>query len=495
MRNILIILMLMTFSACKTDKVPVDNEYVDKDPFTDIENVQTDSDISSSDFDTEDRDNETTDVDMDTDSVVCLDLRYNENTIKTNFPFKDKDGNPTFCRPGCDTPTETDPQCVRNIWEWDNWSEYQVYLEAEKKDPEQKWERECYPWPCKLPDMKSLSGEDLKTPCDRYISVNGYDGTTGYVWSHGMSNGVAGMLMSNGAIEYDPGKDEFFKLGQAAGRLIYNENRYIVSVEDRDNTEKDIKSFVVSIERKNDKYYYELIYDNKVHDAFFSRPPFVGKDWVLIQVCEGIDGACDVKYAKSDKWEWHSLNVGKVQEGNIVDDRLSFILHDGTADRQIYYCDMSKYPSSFKDCTKITREPNPGEYEQGHSPRIDEDNKNRLIYYINDAPEPTLVEVNIGEGKDPKYNEIKVGQRFQTEKVKGNVLMYTTSDNDGNFMGCWYRFDKNKSYCPVAHDWVTTDMLFPTFTEKWQLFKGTVTFLLRDWECYCKEEGVCPFEE
>ena len=202
MRNMLIILMLMAFSACKTDKVPVDNEYVDKDFLTDADNVLTESDISSSDSDTEDRDNETTDVDMDTDSVECLDLRYNENTIKTNFPFKDKDGKPTLCRPGCDTPTETDPQCVRNIWEWDNWSEYQVYLEAEKKDPEQKWERECYPWPCKLPDMKSLSGEDLKTPCDRYISVNGYDGTTGYVWSHGMSNGVAGMLMNRSAIEY-----------------------------------------------------------------------------------------------------------------------------------------------------------------------------------------------------------------------------------------------------------------------------------------------------
>ena len=483
----------------KTD-VATDNDLLiksDNDVQDDINDdpLNTDNTVSDPDI-TVDKDSpvdETPDTDT---SVDCLDLRYNENTLKTNFPFKDKDGKLTFCRPGCDTPTETDPQCVKNIWEWDNWERYQEYLEAEKKDPDQEWERECYPWPCKLPDMKASTGGSLKTPCDRYISVNGYNASMGAVWTHGLSDGVAGMLMSGGAIEYDPVKDEFTKVGQAFGLLIYNKSRYVIGVFDSvPGNNPDYKSYVVSIVRKDGKYYYELIYDNKDHNAFFSRPPFVGKDWVLIQVCEGSDGSCDVKYAKSDKLEWHSLNVGKVQEGNIVDDRLSFILHDGTADRQIYYCDMSKYPSSFKDCTKVTREINPGEYELGHSPRIDEDDKTRLIYYSYDSSPATLVEVKFEEGKDPAYNDITVKHLTRPNKVKGNKMLYTSVYTDASLMACWYRFDKNKSYCPATHDWMLQDMSYPTFTEKWQIYKGNVSFTLRDWECYCKETGVCPFEE
>ena len=68
-------------------------------------------------------------------------------------------------------------------------------------------------------------------------------------------------------------------------------------------------------------------------------------------------------------------------------------------------------------------------------------------------------------------------------------------DEPSNLVGCFYRFDKNKLYCPVKHDWPTEDMAFPTFSGKWQLYKGEVSFTLRDWECYCKEENVCPFEE
>ena len=495
MRNILIILILMALSACNSDKPKNDADINDKDSGV------TDVDTPVPDPDTVEVDTEQPDIDADTDSdttVPCLDLRYNENTIKTNFPFKDKNGKPTFCRPGCDTPTETDPQCVRNIWEWDNWSEYQVYLEAEKKNPNQEWERECYPWPCKLPDMKASIGGSLKTVCDRNITVGGYSASMGEIWTHGLSDGVVGMdLIHTGRVlEYRPNEDEYFAIGQSMGHVAFNKGRYLAlarvtpTIFDGGN-----KAFVISIFKKDDKYYYEFIYDNEQHNAFMSRPPFVGKDWALIQVCEGPDGSCDVKYAKAGIWEWHSLNIGKVQEGNIVDDRLSFIINDGVNDRQIFYCDMSKYPKSYNDCTRVTRKLESDGYELGHSPRIDEDDKTRLIYYIHSDPF-NLVEVKFPEGKEPEYREIKVNHRFQTEKVKGNLLMHTSYSEEFNgFMSCWYRFDKNKSYCPVTHDWMLQDMAYATFTEKWQIYKGSVSFTLRDWECYCKETGVCPFEE
>ncbi|HPG35975.1 MAG TPA: hypothetical protein PLG63_06540, partial [bacterium] len=66
--------------------------------------------------------------------------------------------------------------------------------------------------------------------------------------------------------------------------------------------------------------------------------------------------------------------------------------------------------------------------------------------------------------------------------------------------GCFYRFDKKKSYCPQENIFSTSPdnlMGYNTFWGKWHLWKGigrTAAFM-RDWECYCKETGVCPFDE
>ena len=470
----------------------------------DSETTDDDSDSQSSEI--VDDSDETFDADADSDTsekVECLDLRYNENTIKTPFPFKDANGKPTFCRPGCDTPTENDPQCVRNIWEWDNWDKYQVYLKAEKENPGQYPERECYPWPCKLPDMKSATDTGLKTICDRDLTVHGFRANIGSVWTHGMSNNVVGTGLTHTGriIEYQPNEDSFITVGQDRGLLSFNKNRYIAIVQTTNSVfDADNKSFIVSVLKRDDEYFYEFVYDNENHNAFLSRPSFVGRDWVLIQVCDGHDGRCDVKYAKADNWEWHSLNIGKVQEGNIVDDRLSFIINDDIAERQIYYCDLSKYPSSIKECTKVTRKLDSG-YELGHSPRIDENDKNRLVFYSYTRTEGVLVEVKFEDGKGPVYKEIVVGRLARPNKIEGDLMMATSvlplpdEEKSGNLAGCFYRFDKNKLYCPVEHDWPTSDMAFPTFSGKWQLYKGSVSYTLRDWECYCKEIGVCPFEE
>jgi len=494
MRIILTISLLFLFWSCTScSENKTDNDNVsDKDFSSIVDTETTDADTDTiSDPDISDVDQSSFDEDADTDAD-CLDLRYNENTVKTDFPFTDKNGKSTFCRPGCDTPTETDPQCVSNIWKWTNWEKYQEYLEAEKKNSSQDSIRACYPWPCVLPDMKGRILETMNSSCDKLLSGYGFQATFGAVWSHGMSDGVAGMMLDRNAIEYDPEKDEYTNLGQPAAVLVYNRNRYIVPVYDRDHLEENWKSFVVSIEKRNDKYYYELIYDNKDHNAYLSRSPFVGKDWVLIQVRSGKDGYdTDVKYAKADDWGWHSLNIGKVQEGNIVDDRLTFIINDGVNDRQIFYCDMSKLPSSFNDCVRVTRKLESGGYELGHSPRIDENNKNRIIYYLWGKEEGDLSFVEVlFNGNTPEYKEYNADHLVQPEKVNGNTMLYASYYNN-EFINCWYRFDKKKSYCPID-PW---SMLYGSFDGKWHLWKDGPFFYIRDWECYCKEEGVCPFEE
>jgi len=494
-----LIIFLMAFlwscTSCNEDKPQIDDLRVDND-VSGSESEEDSLDENSDPDKITDLDNESDDSpDADVDTAVeCLDLKIQENVIKTAFPFKDKDGRSTFCRSGCDTPTETDPQCVRNIWEWDNWEKYQKYLAAEKEDPEQTNERECYSWPCELPDMKGSTGGSLVSKCDRRISVNGYRSTMGAVWTHGMSNGVAGMYMTgSGAIEYDPEKDVFVKVGKANGRLSFNKNRSIVLVFDSfapDNP--SYKSFVVSVLKKDGEYNYELIYDNKGHNAFMGNPSFVGENWVLIQICEGDRGPCDVKYSRTDKWEWHSLDIGSVYEGNIVGNKLTFLTPDETADRQIYYCDLSKYPESYKECTKATRKDGTGKYEKGHSPRIDEDNENRLIYYMyEDEGPPTLIEVNYSGENNPEYKEIEVDQYMQPHKVKGNLMMFT-GWRGSKIISCWYRFDKQKSYCPVINN---EGMEFSTFDGKWWLWRNSIDVQIRDTECYCKEEGICPFEE
>ncbi len=495
MRNVLIILILMALSACNSDKPKTDADISDKD------SGSTDVDTHVPDPDTVEIDTEQPDIDVDTDAdtnVPCLDLRYNENTIKTNFPFKDKNGKPTFCRPGCDTPTETDPQCVRNIWEWDNWEEYQVYLEAEKKDPNQEWERECYPWPCVLPDMKAGLLENYTSKCDRMLTTNGFKISMGAVWTYGMSDGVAGMLMNRDAIEYNPEKDEFTKIGQAAGRLSYNKGRYVFPVYDRPHDTDGYRSFIISAEKKNGQYYYEFIYNNAVNNSFMSNPSFVEKDWVLIQVRSGKESSdTDVKYAKAGEWEWHSLGLGKVFEGNIVGDRLTFMVPYTDPDRQIYYCDLSKYPKSYKECHKATGTLKSGDPELGHSPRIDEDNKNRLIYSIYNSPEGKIKEVVFKDGLPSETKEYTLGVTRQPTKVKGELMSFTTSSQtSSDLIGCFYRFDKEKMYCP-AKPWskVGTEIMeFNTFNGRMHLWSGQTLAHIRSLDCYCEETGVCPFE-
>ena len=134
MRNILILIIFMFVFVC----VSCSSQNHDSQDEQDSHDFDRTIDEALAEVD-EIPDPDVTDNDIQDESpdadtpVECLDLKIQENVIKTNFPFKDKDGNPTFCRPGCDTPTETDPQCVRNIWEWDNWKSYQEYLVAEKK--------------------------------------------------------------------------------------------------------------------------------------------------------------------------------------------------------------------------------------------------------------------------------------------------------------------------------------------------------------------------
>ena len=506
-RNSIIVLFFALFFlvSCSSSHSSADSDAV---PDSDSDNSGTaDVDVSE-DSDPVDDFDKTPDSDADNDSdtpetVECLDLRYNENTIKTPFPFKDANGKPTFCRPGCDTPTENDPQCVRNIWEWDNWEEYQVYLEAQEKDPNQTKERACYPWPCKMPDMHAKTKAELNTfvsGCDRLLTVHNFKANEGTVWSHGMSEGVAGMDLSRHSgliIEYDPEKNEYMTLGQNRA-LAFNEGRYIVEVFDRypGKNPDFYKVFTISISRTEKGYFYEFIRDNYGFKDEFLRPPFAGKSWALLR----LTGKKTV-YASSKDWIWHELSGinNYAGEGNIVGDHLTFI----TNNRELYYCDLRKYPKHIDECFKLNRKYEDGYEELGHSPRIDIDNEYRVVY--NFYGTPRFVEVDLHDLNNPKYTEYKVEKKHQNaadweiDMLKGNRISYSEMIGTLDWFGCFYRFDKQKTYCPAGKTFSTdpSDLMgYNVFWEKWHLWKriGRPTAIIRDLECYCNETGICPLE-
>ncbi|MBP5406473.1 hypothetical protein J6Z19_04915 [bacterium] len=510
LRLFLVFLVLVLFVSCSSSKSQNDSDSIpDADSDThDSETVDDDSDSQETEI--IDDSEATPDQDSDSDpseNAECLDLRYNENTIKTPFPFKDANGKPTFCRPGCDTPTENDPQCVRNIWDWENWEEQQAYLKEQEKDPNQTKERSCYPWPCKLPDMHAKTKKELDTfvsSCDRLLTVNDYEASMLTNWSHGMYDGVAGMrfLHSSMIVEYDPEKDEYTTIGQSK-LLSFNEGRYISEVYDSYPGENPdtFKSFTVSVLRTGKGYFYELIRDNYAFKETFFAPPFAGKNWVLLRLSGG-----KTVYASSKDWEWHEIGGinNYAGEGNIVGDHLTFI----TNNRELYYCDLRKYPKHIDDCFKLNRKDESGNEELGHSPRIDLDNEHRIVYNVYGTP--TFVEVDLKDWNNPKYTEYKIENNKETafsleiDMLQGKKISYQEffilPNGTVDVIGCFYRFDKKQTYCQKEKTFSTdpSDLMgYNVFWGKWHLWKRITrpTAIIRDLECYCKETGICPLEQ
>ena len=84
--------------------------------------------------------------------------------------------------------------------------------------------------------------------------------------------------------------------------------------------------------------------------------------------------------------------------------------------------------------------------------------------------------------------------------LKGNMISYSEMIGTPDWFGCFYRFDKQKTYCPAEQTFSTdpSDLMgYNVFWGKWHLWKriGRPTAIIRDLDCYCNETGVCPLEE
>lgn len=273
-----------------------------------------------------------------------------------------------------------------------------------------------------------------------------------------------------------------------------------------------------------ESYKYSVIFTDEDTNVSFDVNPYITDKWTIMNINhldDEIDpvgrGNRSLIYAKTgdpaslnspaDSWKWTTLAYGnpdgKAGELSIAGDNAMFA-HIAT--NTSYICDLSKSPKSISDCKKISREG-----ESAGFPRFDKNNPNRIIYrsIVESGPTNKMVIVDIA--KDPW----KIEKEFEipsTESAflsiwlmefQSNVVLYEENyvmdasgyQEDGKL--CYYRIDKGKTYCSKPIEGQTSyGHGYATFENKylfWQpMYKAG--YILRDMDCYCKEEGVCPFE-
>ena len=188
-RNSIIILFIALFFlvSCSSSHSSNDSDG------SDTETIDDDSDSQNSEI--VDDSDANPDVDADSDSEKSDSDECQPPLSEAPFPYYDANGKITFCRPGCDTPTEKDPQCVRNLWDEQNdklCHEYPEYA--------------CCRMPCVMESFKPMTIEDIVAydptardfismhKCDLLINQMTWvlDGSGGVVKSWNMSDGKIG---------------------------------------------------------------------------------------------------------------------------------------------------------------------------------------------------------------------------------------------------------------------------------------------------------------
>jgi len=342
----------------------------------------------------------------------------------------------------------------------------------------------------------------MKSDCDRFLSVNNYSSSMGTIGDLRVSEGIAGIEMggyvtgynSSRAMAYHIEKDEYEPVGYSGAYTQFNYGRFIFVTANGDlSRENHTQMYIISAKRnENGSWKYEAIYDDEQHMGDLSRPPFVGKDWVLIQVNHRITGKYEVFYSRVDKWEWTKFAPPKVYEGNISGNRLTFII----GEREIYVCDLDKTPKELTDCTKINRNG-----ELGHGPRLDQLNPDRLVYNIYGEPKFVEVDLSVIPHKYTEHTIVPSEEEligFEPSDFRNGTVLYDEMfavTGGWDHKSCFYNMEQKKSYCTGISPWPKTVeylMGFGTFDEKYQLWKipAGSACAVRDIKCWCEENKL-----
>jgi len=511
MRNILIIFLLSVFWSCTScnsndPKTDTDSAVPDKDSVAVMDSDAQDVDISVSDPDMIDADIEKSD----TDTAECL-----PPLIEAPFPYYDKDGKITFCRPGCDPPTEKDPQCASNLWK-----------EQNQDLCNQHPEYDCCGYPCVLESLKPMTKEEVDESyslatiamhkCDLKISPWswGVDGSGGVIKSWNISDGKVGVFLYSAdlSIEEWPIKMKFatYDIETQKYNLIaparnqeqaYYKGNRIAMISDKRSLELNNSNIFLAYISDNGKV--EIVYNKII--AHIPYVPALNDKWVFVNVQEPNQNS-KMMYAEIGKWKWTTLKQGEGSVPVMNGDNL-FVTDESSS----YLCDLSKSPQSLADCPVMN-----GDDERIGPLYFDKDNGEKVVFSRGYNGAYTIV---LGEKDGNTYKRTDLITDFTEATAKyayslvpmslqGNLLLYeevAVVDSSGSGLLCYYRIDKKKKYCMKKMDKDKTaedgTVIYPysyaEFEGKWLLYqkRSSTSLILRDMECYCKEEGICPFEE
>ncbi|MGI6395550.1 MAG: hypothetical protein ACOX2F_12640 [bacterium] len=502
MRNILIILLLLSFWSCTSCNSGETKTDIDVSP--DIDSVAV------IDSDTHDLEMESDDV-PDADAVAeCF-----PSLIDAPFPYYDEKGNITFCRPGCNEATEKDPQCMSNLWKEQNQA---LCTQMPQYD--------CCGYPCVMESFKPMTKEEtdkelvfegnILVPmhkCDLSISLIGWghDGTVGVVKSWNMSEGKIGFYLSPSKplikdwpvklkyVSYDIETKYYHFITPARGQeQAYYKGKRIGLISDKRSL--DLNNSNIFMAYISDDGKMELIYNKKVKHLPYE--PALNDKWAFANISE--PGSKKMSYAKVGEWKWTVLGEGYGWEPGIAGNTLVLVDDDVNG----WVCDLSKNPQKISDCMKVNRG-----NEKVRGIRINKKDETKFVYNSNITK---LVYLELKEGSFV-YNDlitdftdetIKNAYSLAALEYKDKILLFEEIVSDGSSYGgllCYYRIDKKKKYCmkKMENDKEFADGTtqypygFSEFEGKWLLYqkKNSTPLILRDMECYCKEEGICPFEE
>jgi len=483
-------------------------------PDKDSDDLSDEALAESEDAESDETDDEVEYADVDYQGAEeCPELKV------AKFPYYNDDLSIHFCRK-CDKPTVKDPQCVENLWKDAAAALYAVAPEAECENG----------YPCDMPQLKPRTqaewDEDVKAypalpyrphECDMVLSPRGWatDSTAGAIKHFDISDGKVGLFLNNVVLdykkyrtyaktmEYDPETRKYRALSpivQEAGsynkgcmlHLVNNFHFY----ETVNNTTRYLAHSCSDGTRR-------VVYPGTIR--FVSYTPALSEKWAIANI-EVKDGeGSSAMYAKVGTWKWTKLMEGLAYFPEIVNDKAIFY----TDSFKGYYCDLSKNPKSVEDCILV----NENETEEIRYSMINEDDETEILYESDMSGVFSIKRLKIGTEGKKEYSklitthestdEVWKGsgyaiQRVTQETVFYNELLYEENGGTRDGNSCFYNRKTKKTVCMKKVQGMEKYYFgYGEWEGKWMVyqFRAVALQAIRDLDCYCEKEGVCPFGE
>jgi hypothetical protein len=516
---ILLLSFLWSCTSCNSSNPEADQDSGSLPDNTDQSDEKTDNDSVTDESDEVDEDiddaEELADVDYQ-GAEECPDL------IDAKFPYYNDDLSIHFCRK-CDKPTVKDPQCVENLWK-------DAAAELYAASPESECENG---YPCEMPELKPRTqtdwdetGEGLPPlpyrphECDLVLEARSphtiwaTDSSVGAIKHFDISNGKVGLFLSNIKLDYK-------KYRTYAKAMEFNPETGTYRALSPDSLETGaynkgcmlhlINNFHFYDSENNVRYYLahscndgtrRVVYPSPIR--YVSYTPALSEKWAIanIEVEDG-DGSSTM-YAKVGEWKWTKLMEGLSYQPVIVNDKAAFY----TDSFKGYYCDLSKNPKSVDECILV----NENETEEIRYPLINEDDETEVLYESDIAGVFTVKKLKLDNDGKKTYSTVLTKFEstddywkpfgFGLRKVAGDMIQYNeflmSTDGYRDSNACFHNRKTGKSVCMKKVEGMEKFLISYTEWEgKWmayQFFSAT-TQCVRDLDCYCEKEGICPFEE